>query len=80
VISSLQEQFIYSSRDEALVLNWWLEEFGVEAVLFFGSALTGALLGAVLCWSMVNQLYRWRQRSSPAAGTAVDDLGERTRW
>ena len=49
-----------------ILLDWKLNNFGVEGALFFGSAFGGALCGAVLGGVVMNRLYRWRQSRSPS--------------
>jgi hypothetical protein len=41
-----------------ILFGWKLDDFGVEGALFFGSIFGGALLGAVMCATVVNRLYR----------------------
>jgi hypothetical protein len=50
-----------------ILLNWKLDDFGVEGAVFFGSIFGGALLGAVTCGTLVNRLYRRRQLGNPSS-------------
>ena len=36
-------------------------DFGLRGALFFGSIFGGAFLGALICGTVVNRLYHWRQ-------------------
>jgi hypothetical protein len=49
-----------------IMFSWNLDDFGVEGALFYGSIFSGALVGAVMCGTVVNRLYRRRQRSNPS--------------
>jgi len=49
-----------------IIFGWKVDDFGVEGALFFGSIFAGALLGAVMCGTVVNRLYRWRQPGNPS--------------
>jgi hypothetical protein len=47
------------------ILLGWKLEFGVEGALMCGSSFGGALVGAVICGTLVNRLYRRRQSGNP---------------
>lgn len=49
-----------------LLLNWKLDDFGVESAIFFGSIFGGALLGAVTCGMVVDRIYRLRSPGKPS--------------
>jgi hypothetical protein len=46
------------------ILLGWKLDFGVESAMMCGSSFGGALLGAVICGTLVNRLYRRRQSGS----------------